>query len=914
MVDKIAGVKIHGRCFVEEKSLIFFPKTDNRISIVYGKNGSGKTTLSDGLLSFFDKSLIPDISANLINIEQNNLPNSEEFNVCVFNEKYVDSNIKIAEDGLGTIVLFGGQVSTQEAIDLQENLVKTLDSEYTALNAKLQDYDNAQNPLNPQYHYNRISKSLKENGWAEKNAKIKGHKRNTAVTDEIINEICTLTTPLSLSELETKYNETQAKLNKTDIDSDDLPSVIDTIFFDESLEEQIINMLSKEISKPVLSTREKLIFDVIEQGNHAMVIEAQNVFSDETIEYCPFCFRDIKEEYKKSLLNSIKTVLNKEVDDHVCELEKVIFPTLCFDFSNHKFLNPDSITNLNKLVEKFNDIVAQYRTFLDQKKQNIYTPINVNNLGLNIILNNINKILSDFENERMSYVDAVKNRNNLVDELVYYNKCIAHIQIEQLYKDYLKCLREKKSLVTEANNKNTELKTAKDKLRSLEQAKSDVGLAIDTINNALDYVFFSNERLSIELKNDKYYLKSNGCDVAPKNISLGERNILGLCYFFTQIMSNQDINKFYANEVFIVIDDPISSFDFENKVGIHSYLRYQFNRIINGNANSKILILTHDLETFYSLQKSSDEITKTFNNKSSSNKITYYASRLHKCELYEFFKKQNEYKNLISLVYDYATENVDDNNLVVGNAMRRVLESFSTFTYRKSIEQVSCDPNVLHALNEYSDYFENLMYRLVLHGESHFEEQIYTIHNGYNFYEFISEDEKIKTARNILCFMYLLNPYHIQAYLEESNTIKNIKKWIKDIPNNDSFKTTKPNRVIKLFDLRVSAGIGNNNFEDVLPYSDYVTDNEVCDYALKVSGDSMNPRINDDDTILVVKTPTVKPGEVGIFNLNGNLYCKYLSYKDGDTFLCSFNKSYEPIKVNDDDTLTVLGKVIQTIH
>lgn len=914
MVEKISGIKIKGRCFIEETPLRFFPKTNNRISIVYGKNGSGKTTLSDGLLSFTDKTLISDISTNLIDFEQNNISYSEDFNVCVFNEKYVDNNIKIAEDGLGTIVLFGGQVSTQEEIDLQEKLVEKLDNEYNELSTKLPDYTTNETPLNPQYYSNRIVKHLKENGWAKKDAEIKGNKRNSSVSSEIVDEICKLTPPFPLAEIENKYKETQDKLNKTNVSSDNLPDSINPICFDENLEGQIIELLSKEISKPVLSEREKLIFDILEQGNQSMVINAQKVFSDKNVQYCPFCFQTIEEDYKNSLLNSIKTVFNKDVEEHTYELEKINFPTVCFDFSNYEFLSSDLITKINEQVEKLNEIVIQYSNFIEQKKQNIYTPIKANNLGLNIILNNINKILTDIENERLSYINDVKHRRKLVDDLIYYNKCIAHIQIEQLYKDYLKCVKQKTAFVSDVNNKNIELKSAKDKLRLLEQAKSDVGLAIDAINNALDYVFFSNERLSIELKNDKYYLKSNGCDVVPKNISLGERNILGLCYFFTQIMSNQDINKLYTNEFFIVIDDPVSSFDFENKVGIHSYLRYQFNRIINGNPNSKILILTHDLETFYSLQKASDETIRTFNNKNSNNKIAFYSSKLHKCELSEFSKKQNEYKNLISLVYDYAAENVNDNTLIIGNAMRRVLESFSTFTYRKSIEQVSCDQNILHALNEHSIYFENLMYRLVLHGESHFEEQIYTLHNGYNFYEFISEEEKVKTARNILCFIYLLNPYHIQAYLEEKNAINNIEKWIKDIPNNDSFKTTKPQRIIKLFDLPVSAGIGNNNFEDILPYSDYETDNDVCDYALKVSGDSMNPKINDDDTILVVKTPTINPGEIGIFNLNGNLYCKYLSNKNGNTFLCSFNKSYEPIKVNEDDTLIVLGKVIQTIH
>lgn len=145
--------------------------------------------------------------------------------------------------------------------------------------------------------------------------------------------------------------------------------------------------------------------------------------------------------------------------------------------------------------------------------------------------------------------------------------------------------------------KQKEVNETSEHLKALELQKSNVGLAIENINNALDYVFFSHGRLSIELKNDKYYLKSNGNDVKPKNVSLGERNIIALCYF-TQILANQDIEKLYQNEELVVIDDPISSFDFENKVGISSFLRYQTKNILVGNSKSKILFLTHDLLTF----------------------------------------------------------------------------------------------------------------------------------------------------------------------------------------------------------------------------------------------------------------------------------------------------------------------------
>ena len=63
----------------------------------------------------------------------------------------------------------------------------------------------------------------------------------------------------------------------------------------------------------------------------------------------------------------------------------------------------------------------------------------------------------------------------------------------------------------------------------------------------------------------------------------------------------------------MVIDDPISSFDFENKVGISSFLRYQTHKIIKGNAKSKILFLTHDLSTFSDLQKIADEMVEHSN-------------------------------------------------------------------------------------------------------------------------------------------------------------------------------------------------------------------------------------------------------------------------------------------------------------
>ena len=248
----------------------------------------------------------------------------------------------------------------------------------------------------------------------------------------------------------------------------------------------------------------------------------------------------------------------------------------------------------------------------DSYSYSIYNPVNMAPIGLENSIQQLNVLLSKLESKRQEFVDAIQRRKAILRDLLLINKKIAHLQIGQAYRDYLKQQREMSAAEAKLQTKQKEVNETSEHLKALELQKSNVGLAIENINNALDYVFFSHGRLSIELKNDKYYLKSNGNDVKPKSVSLGERNIIALCYFFTQILSNQDIGRLYQDEELVVIDDPISSFDFENKVGISSFLRYQTHKIIKGNAKSKILFLTHDLSTFSDLQKIADEMEKSF--------------------------------------------------------------------------------------------------------------------------------------------------------------------------------------------------------------------------------------------------------------------------------------------------------------
>lgn len=917
MIEKIKGISIQGRCFPNDTSLILYPNTNDRISVIYGKNGSGKSTISMGFNNIASDTPLSDISLKLLG-ESSSVLTSEEYknNIFVFNEQYVDKNVKIDDDGLGTIILLGGQVDIQTDIDKHTELEIKRKSEWEKAQEKLVEYQTKSNPLSPDYHLEKIRIMLKKSGgWSETDSKIKGNKLNSAVKDDILYEICRLKPSDSIDNLKKKFEEKKGLLEKiSDSSLSFAPLHCDCIYWEDGLEEKICALLSKIIEKSVLTEREKLILQAIQNGHQTMVEASKDTFADESTTYCPYCYQPVQAKYKQELLDNINRVLNKDVENHKAELEAVSFPSMDEDYSKYESLNSDLVKKINVQKEKCLALVETYKDKIKQKIGNTYTPILFAPNGLATAISTLNFLLEKLKQEIAEFNNAITRRKKIVLELVSINKEIAHFDVEELFRSYSKQCKDRKAQEEQAKKSYQDFQTETQILRELQLKKSNIGLAISNINNALEYVFFSKNRLSIELRNEKYYLKSNGKDVLPKNVSLGERNIVALCYFFTQMMSNQEISKLYQSEALVVIDDPVSSFDFENRVGILSYIRYQVDCLIKGNQQSKILILTHDLTTAFDLRKAMDEIAASTKGIAQIKQTSSILQELRNSQLSLFVKERNEYEQLLQTIYKYANDDITDCDVTIGNVMRRALEAFSTFNYRKGIEDVSCDKNVLSALGNRSVYFNNLMYRLVLHGESHYAERVYSLRDDTNFYKFVSDNEKKRTAKDILCFMYLLNPAHIQAYLQTiSNSIENIKQWCSQIMDNSllsvEVETLSKKRKVRLYDFSLSAGKGNN-IENNVSYTEYDTDETDCDFALKVSGDSMEPDIPNNSIVLIKKCDYVDAGEIGAFYYDGEVYCKRLLCEDGKSYLESINTKYAPIELVPENTLKVYGKII----
>ena len=118
-------------------------------------------------------------------------------------------------------------------------------------------------------------------------------------------------------------------------------------------------------------------------------------------------------------------------------------------------------------------------------------------------------------------------------------------------------------------------------------------------------------------------------------------------------------------------------------------------------------------------------------------------------------------------------------------------------------------------------------------------------------------------------------------------------------------------RTIRLFDIPASAGVGNfldgDNFTEV-EVGDEVP--ETANFGIRISGDSMEPRFVNGQIVWVQKQDTLNNGEIGIFFLDGNAYCKKLQDDEKGLYLISLNSTYDPIAINDNQTFKIFGKVV----
>lgn len=141
---------------------------------------------------------------------------------------------------------------------------------------------------------------------------------------------------------------------------------------------------------------------------------------------------------------------------------------------------------------------------------------------------------------------------------------------------------------------------------------------------------------------------------------------------------------------------------------------------------------------------------------------------------------------------------------------------------------------------------------------------------------------------------------------------KIINRIAEELPENEEeivISLPQDGKVIKLFDIAVCAGDGFY-IDDAVESESITVEDSNADYAVKISGDSMEPTYKNGDILLVQKTEELNNGDIGIFYIDGNTMCKKYVKQDRGISLVPENNKYETIKVTKDKDCLTQGKVL----
>jgi len=118
-------------------------------------------------------------------------------------------------------------------------------------------------------------------------------------------------------------------------------------------------------------------------------------------------------------------------------------------------------------------------------------------------------------------------------------------------------------------------------------------------------------------------------------------------------------------------------------------------------------------------------------------------------------------------------------------------------------------------------------------------------------------------------------------------------------------------RLLRLYDIPVSAGTGNfldNSGYEMIEAPGYVP--AAANFALRVSGDSMEPLFQDGQVIWVKEQEYLNSGDIGIFIYFDDVYLKKIVIDGDKAYLKSLNPEYEDIEIKEDFGLKTIGKVV----
>ena len=278
--------------------------------------------------------------------------------------------------------------------------------------------------------------------------------------------------------------------------------------------------------------------------------------------HCPFCGQILQDDFSE-IMDALDDLFDKKNVENLLKTQSIVINLSgVIGEATTKFM--DSIlNNENPISMEEKGKISQFILELDELCEKLTFYLQLDYLNLKN-MDNLEKLLIDSRFELTDYdyirgndfIDIINSLNDKIDEMLLNIKNL-NINISRL----------NTSIRVYANGNK------------------------QRINNFLETVGMNYE---VDVQNNKLLLFYKNSDIivdVNSHLSWGERNVFALSLFLFDCL--------YENPDLIVLDDPVSSFDFNKKYAITYYLFHQNNSL----KGKTVLMLTHDLEPIINIIK-----------------------------------------------------------------------------------------------------------------------------------------------------------------------------------------------------------------------------------------------------------------------------------------------------------------------
>lgn len=698
-----------------------------KVNILFGMNGSGKSGLTKW-------------------IESRNPENTR-----VFSTEYVIQNIKVDDSAEinGVKITIGEQkvnfaVQVEDIEIANENLEKTiveLGSQQEGVKKNL--FDLIENELKrAKESFKGIRINQKPNAKNDPISALKAWRQD-------INSDLEFSANTSLSELNAKKDSLNSEISN-------LNPILSTSLTLERFE-KLNTSLAKPVAIPDNEFTSKLL-DWLKEGLNLHNLVQEDESHKQMCEFCGNSFDSF----------SVKSMIDKKLNAEYSKLIQAI------DRLEQQLPLSTDVIKLEKKLDKeildaFEDAIKLIKEKLSMKRSNPMLNVRIDDKSMNDLFA-LDIAIQRKKTESSKELDAVKkdlsNQESLAKHQVAKNlQNISRVlELEAMIPKYEEQINKEKLAIYEN----------KQQIKIWSERSDDYAPFKEIVNQELVQLGLE---FKLELLNSGqgYRIEHNNAEVemTVEDLSEGERRLLAFIHFYYDLFENISENSEKIDSAIqtIVIDDPITSFDADNRILLIERINSVIGRI--NNEDIQIFVLTHSSFDFHSFgynvgnDKKRWRVNKDLNGES---KITLVPDE----ELKNF---SDYYKSAFLELADFALLTNSElseklNAYHYGNKMRVVLESNARSNY--NIENVTS--TVVPTLIDYYKVDEKLCVKFgdainlinsFSHGRSYYDEHI----------NFVAPKTMRNAIRMIIKVLFDKDLHHVRLMTNGKITKKVVKDW-----------------------------------------------------------------------------------------------------------------------------------------